>query len=144
MKNDAPVWFVVADCESARLLCGTPEPAGLLHVDEKARLVLTSTAETARRTTRLGLSGSAEPEGVEHDAKLVHFARLLADWLQRQLGLHQVGTCPLLAPARLLQALRREAPPDLLGRLVEQDCELADLTSLRLAQHPRVAALVAV
>lgn len=141
MRDDRLLWFVVADRSSARLLGRGPGPSGELRVLEKARLVLTTTTEAPRRPVRAGLDAGATAEP-ESDGRLGHFARLLCDWLPRLLDQHLIASCPLFAPADLLAEVHRAASPELAVRLVPEEAELGDLTSLRLAEHPRIAGLV--
>lgn len=141
MQDDRLVWFLVADRSSARLLGRGPGPSGAVRVLEKARLVLTTTTEAPRRPMRAGLDAGATAEP-ENDGRLGHFARLLCDWLPKLLDQHRISSCPLFAPADLLAEVQLAAPPELAGRLSSEEADLGDLTSLRLAEHPRIAGLV--
>lgn len=137
------VWFVVADSERARLLHGTPTQYGRVHVEEVDHLATTFAAGEHQRPTRLGQPGRMAPEGHEHEEKLAHFARELAPWLERLVLAHTLTSCPVFAPSHMLGALRRETSKALTAKLQEHVCEIAGQSTARLAEHPKITALLA-
>ena len=143
MQIAKDVWFVVADSERARLLRARPAKHGHLHVEEVDKLATTFAAGEHQRPTRLGQPGHMAPSGHEHEEKLAHFARELTRWLERLVAAHTLTRCPVFAPSHMLGAMRREASPALAAKLQEHACEIAGQSTARLAEHPKVTALLA-
>ena len=143
MQITKEVWFVVADSERARLLRARPAQHGHVHVEEVDKLATTFAAREHHRPTRLGQPGHMAPSGHEHEEKLAHFARELTQWLERLVATHALTKCPVFAPSHMLGAVRQEASPALAAKLQEHACEIAGQSTARLAEHPKVTALLA-
>jgi len=136
-RRDA--WLAVVDSERARLLRATPTEHRL-HLDEAAQLATTFHAGGPTRPALVGQPGRHASTGHVHEAKLAHFAREAATWLERELLARGIDRCAVFAPTHVLGALRPQLGKQIAGRLHEQAGELAQLGLPELARHPRVVA----
>lgn len=137
-----PQWFVVIDSQKARLLQGSRTAKGSPHLEEMAALATTFTAGEHHRPDRLGGPGRSAGFANEHEEAVAHFARQVAPWLTAEIARHSVASCALFAPAHTMGALRKELPGSLTGKLTEHVVELAGLPIAKLAEHPRIVALL--
>ena len=142
MGNNKELWLVVADSESARLLHGTATQHDHVHLDEMGKLATTFAAGEHQRPTRLSEPGRSGPTGHESELKTAHFAREVAQWLEKELKKRGIAKCTLCAPARFLGAFRPVAGKGLAGQVIEHDAELAKLSLPDLARHPRITSLL--
>lgn len=142
-RNSNHSWICVADAERARLLEWRPTPRGTPHLEERAALE-TSWAEheRGRPAFRSGKSvhTHATP-GHEAEEKVRHFARELAEWLDRKAAGREFARCRVYAPARFLGAFRKAVPPRLRGALELCEGELTRFTAGELARHPALLVL---
>jgi protein required for attachment to host cells len=143
MVQTRDAWFVVADQERARLLRATAVRHGHRHVEEIDRLGSTFRPGEHHRPSRLGQPGHMASTGHEAEERLAHFARELAGWLRTTVAARSMTACPLFAPSHVLGALRRELSQPVAALVREQAVELAGLSAEQLAEHPRIAALLA-
>ena len=143
--TNGQLWVVVVDGERARLLRGI-KTNGRPHLD------LISTIENDHledkeygRPTMLRGGGGTNPTllapGHQHEERMKRFAREIATWLQKARSEHAVGTFEVIAPKRLMGALRPEWPKDLEAHVREHQAELNWIEVGQLVKHPVVEGL---
>jgi protein required for attachment to host cells len=143
--TNGQLWVVVVDGERARLLRGS-KANGRPHLD------LVGTIENDHledkqygRPTMLrggaGTSPTLLAPGHQQEERMKRFARDVAAWLHKTRAEHAVATFEVIAPKRLMGALRPEWPKDLEPHVSEHQVELNWMEVGELVKHPVVAGL---
>lgn len=133
------VWVVVADARSARLMRCEPqgERRHLEAVDD-----LQEHWEEKEHHRPQPLSGKAGHAyaawGHEDEERLHRYAKTLTEWLGRHRAEHSDDLWAIIAPPRLLGAVRN-ANHRKLDDMTQVEAELTDLSSAQLARHPAFA-----
>ena len=129
-------WFASADAQQCRLLCCDRTARGTLQVDECDALHNTlPEQEHARPMTQSGATHHVED-------KERRFAGQIVDWMQERAGMHKIDRLMVLAPHRMLGALRKVPPGSLTGHLEELQGDLIRLEAGQLAEHPMICDLM--
>jgi protein required for attachment to host cells len=153
MTKQFPIWILVADASRARLLVvGGPEQPlveqqALVHPASRAR----DSEIYSDRPGRVaqahvgphpghGSRSSMEPGTSAHDVEHQHFARQVADALQRGLNEHAYTRLVVVASPSFLGLLRKEMSPQvsrLVSTTLDKDYTLCGLDELErhLKEH---------
>jgi protein required for attachment to host cells len=128
-------WFALADAKHCRLLCCRLTWRGTQHVDEHGALENTLPEQEHVRPTSEG----GTTHHVEEEER--RFAGQIVEWLQGKAQEHKIEHLVILAPPRMLGALRKASSGLLEGQLEELDGNLMRLEAGQLADHPMVRRL---
>ena len=129
-------WFALADAEHCRLLCCRLTWRGTQHVDEYGSFENTLPQQEHMRPA----SQSGTTHYVEEEER--RFAGEIVKWLRGKAEEHKIDDLVILAPPRMLGALRKASSGLLEGHLEELDGNLMRLEAGQLADHPIVRRLV--
>jgi protein required for attachment to host cells len=142
--KQADLWVVVVDSSGGRLLHGA------VSAQHRVRFEETSTIQnqhlphehgrpTMRRNSTLG--HTLQAPGHEDEEMLMRFARDVTSWLQTSFDAARHGRVTVLAPARLVGALRKELPVALASHVATEVADLASVATTQLGDHPLIQRL---
>jgi protein required for attachment to host cells len=139
------VWLALADAQKCRLVrCGVTKQ-GTPRVDECDVLDNKLPRHEHGRPMALGGMTGHSFAAPHHDEEETQrrFAAQIVEWLQQQSTEHGIERLTVLAPPRLLGALRKTPLGSLKGRIEEHEGNLMHLETDALSEHPLIRRLVA-
>jgi protein required for attachment to host cells len=144
-KLRAHAWFTVADAKRCRLLRCRLTAQGTPHVDQIDKLESKPPEhEHGRPMALAGMTGhsfAAPHHDIEEEVR--RFAAQIVEWLQEKSAHYGIERLTILAPPRLLGALRKTPPGSLKGRIEELEGNLMPLEVDALSEHPLIRRLLA-
>jgi protein required for attachment to host cells len=144
-RDEAHVWFALADTKKCRLFRVHLTEKGTAHVDERDVFENELPEHEHGRPMALGAMTGHSFAAPHHDEEETErrFAAQIVEWLQEKRTRLGIEHLTILASPRFLGVLRKTSLGSLKGRVDEREGNLMHLATDALADHPLIRQLIA-